>query len=159
MIAIGKNLLHLKAGELMSEALILIPREMSLRGAAHLLVQGQVSGAPVIDHVGHCVGVLSAADFVRWAEEGNYPPNASRSEYPYCASWQMLDIDGLPDDCVANYMTPDPVVTSKAAAIADLARMMVDAHIHRVIVVDASQRPIGIVSSTDILAAVAEAGR
>ncbi len=35
--------------------------------------------------------------------------------------------------------------------------MMIDAHIHRVIVVDKDERPIGIVSSTDILAAVAHA--
>jgi CBS domain-containing protein len=37
----------------------------------------------------------------------------------------------------------------------ELARAMLDAHIHRVIVVDELQRPIGIVSTTDILAAVA----
>jgi predicted transcriptional regulator len=35
--------------------------------------------------------------------------------------------------------------------------MMMDAHIHRVIVVDSENRPIGVVSSTDILAAVARA--
>jgi len=39
--------------------------------------------------------------------------------------------------------------------IGDLANMMIDAHIHRVIVVDSNERPIGIVSTTDILAAVA----
>jgi CBS-domain-containing membrane protein len=33
--------------------------------------------------------------------------------------------------------------------------MMIDAHIHRIIVVDKKQRPIGIVSSTDLLAAMA----
>jgi len=35
--------------------------------------------------------------------------------------------------------------------------MMIDAHIHRVIVVDEQQRPVGVVSSTDILSAVAYA--
>jgi predicted transcriptional regulator len=38
--------------------------------------------------------------------------------------------------------------------MSDLARMMLDAHIHRVIVVDEQNRPVGVVSSTDILAAV-----
>ena len=38
--------------------------------------------------------------------------------------------------------------------------MMMDAHIHRVIVVEtATDRPIGIVSSTDILAALARAAQ
>jgi predicted transcriptional regulator len=34
---------------------------------------------------------------------------------------------------------------------------MIEAHIHRVIVVDERDQPIGIVSSTDILGAVAQA--
>jgi predicted transcriptional regulator len=61
----------------------------------------------------------------------------------------------FPDDKVKNYMTRDPVVVSKRTSVAEIARIMVDALIHRVIVVDADQRPIGIVSSTDILSAVA----
>jgi CBS domain-containing protein len=70
----------------------------------------------------------------------------------------MLEIEvDLPDDKVKDYMTRDPVVVSKRTSVAEVARIMVDAHIHRVIVVDADQRPIGIVSSTDILAAVAQA--
>jgi predicted transcriptional regulator len=41
--------------------------------------------------------------------------------------------------------------------IGDLARMMIDAHIHRLIVVDDAGRPAGVVSSTDLLAALAAA--
>ena len=52
-------------------------------------------------------------------------------------------------------MTPDPVTVKPETSILALARMMVDAHIHRVIVVDKERRPIGIVSSTDLLAALA----
>jgi predicted transcriptional regulator len=33
--------------------------------------------------------------------------------------------------------------------------MMIDAHIHRIIVVDENQKPLGVVSSTDLLAAMA----
>ncbi len=36
--------------------------------------------------------------------------------------------------------------------------MMLDAHIHRIIVVDAGRRPVGVLSTTDVLAAVANAG-
>ena len=158
MIAIGENLLSLKAAHLMSEALVVIPQEMSLQGAAHLLVQAGVSGAPVVDKSGRCVGVLSAADFMRWADkEKKCVPHGGHASY--CSSWQISKFEDLPGDSIENFMTPDPVVSSKGTSIADLARMMVDAHIHRVIVVDAQQRPIGVVSSTDILAAVARSGR
>jgi predicted transcriptional regulator len=55
-------------------------------------------------------------------------------------------------------MTANPVMVSSHVAITELARMMVDAHIHRVVVVDEMNHPVGIVSSTDILAALASAG-
>ena len=42
-----------------------------------------------------------------------------------------------------------------ATPIRELAREMSDADIHRVIVVDEQERPIGVVSSTDVLAAMA----
>jgi acetoin utilization protein AcuB len=55
-------------------------------------------------------------------------------------------------------MSPDPVTVTPEVTISALARMMLDAHIHRVIVVDADNRPVGIVSSTDIFAAIARLG-
>jgi CBS domain-containing protein len=52
-------------------------------------------------------------------------------------------------------MTPDPETVRPTTLIRSLARIMIDAHIHRVIVVDEEYRPIGIVTSTDVLAALA----
>jgi CBS domain-containing protein len=78
---------------------------------------------------------------------------------PHCvlADWQIVELEKLPTDEVRNYMTADPVTVPKDTPIRVLARQMIDAHIHRVIVVDEGKRPIGIVSSTDVLAAVAYA--
>jgi CBS domain-containing protein len=42
--------------------------------------------------------------------------------------------------------------------IRGVARLMLDAHIHRVGVVDEAHRLVGIITSTDLLAAVAYAG-
>ena len=80
--------------------------------------------------------VLSAADFLRWAEDGCSPPTGA-----------------------GRYMTEDVVTASPHMPLPELAQMMVDAHIHRIVVVDEESRPIGIVSSTDILAAMARAAR
>jgi CBS domain-containing protein len=56
-------------------------------------------------------------------------------------------------------MTPNPVTVAPSTPIGDLAGRMVEHHIHRVIVVDEADRPIGVVSSTDVLNAVAVAAR
>jgi CBS domain-containing protein len=52
-------------------------------------------------------------------------------------------------------MTPDPVTVTPATPVGRIAQMMVDAHIHRLVVIDKNQNPVGIVSATDILGALA----
>ena len=153
-----QSLLSLLAADVMSTRLVTVPEEMSLQGAARLLSRSNVSGAPVVDVEGRCVGVLSANDFVSWAEKGDRSAK-HLAEPCACAysAWQVMDAETLPRDAVARYMTADPVVVAPSTPIDQVARMMVDAHIHRVIVADPERRPVGIVSSTDILAAVAYA--
>jgi CBS domain-containing protein len=134
----------------------MIPRAMSLRAAAHLLSEMQVSGAPVVDETGECIGVLSATDFMHSVGYGERC--LRRPSFDSCcfhSAWQVGDEDKLPMDEVGSYMTTDLVTASPGTPIAELAREMIEAHIHRIIVVDARHRPIGVVSSTDILAAVA----
>jgi predicted transcriptional regulator len=147
-------LLSRKAGDLMTHPVLLIPRKMSIPGAAHLLSQAGVSGAPVVDEAGRCIGVLSTTDFVHFTEKARIPAQPG-SESVY--SWQILDSAEPPQETVDTYMNHDPVTVTPAMHIGEIARMMIDAHIHRVIVVDDNHRPIGIVSSTDILGAIAQA--
>jgi predicted transcriptional regulator len=153
MMVSTKPLLSLSAADLMSRTLAIVPREMSLSGAARLLSRAQVTGAPVVDAEGCCIGVISATDFLNWVEHDRRPvpdPQAC-----VCSPWQIIEPDKLPNCKVEDLMTRDPVTAGASARIIDLARMMIDAHIHRIIVVDERCRPLGIVSSTDILAAVA----
>jgi CBS-domain-containing membrane protein len=149
-----KPFVTLTAADLMSRDVVTIPRHLSLRKAAHLLSNANVTGAPVIDARGVCVGVISATDFIHLADvEGC--PKAHEDAEEVCSEWQVLEVKNLPVDEVCCFMTPDPVTVTPNIGITELARMMLDAHIHRVIVVDAQRRPVGIVSTTDILAAVA----
>lgn len=161
MIATTNPLLGLTAADLMSRDVVILPRRMSLRNAAHLLSESDVSGAPVVDETGECVGVVSTTDFMRWVGYGERGVSTRAHFNPGCfhSAWQVADVDTLPADEVGSYMTADPVMIRPTTSIAELARKMVDAHIHRIIVVDAMNRPIGVVSSTDVLAAVASTDR
>jgi len=161
MSATNKTLANLTAYDLMSRTVVVIPREMSLRAAAHLLAQSHISGAPVVDQEGRCVGVISSADFMHFLQthetalqdEGRQP-----HQWPVVYTpWQVVDlgVDQLPSDQVDAYMTPDPVTAAPETPVADLAREMLEAHIHRIIVVDKKHLPVGVVSTTDILAATA----
>jgi len=76
---------------------------------------------------------------------------------PNCTlvDWQVVGVEQLPSDEVRWFMTADPVTAAPATPIRTLARMMVDAHVHRIIIVDADQKPVGVVAGTDVLAALA----
>jgi CBS domain-containing protein len=69
--------------------------------------------------------------------------------------WQMVELEKLPADDVCHFMTADPVTAGPETSIRTLARMMIDTHVHRVIIVNEEQHPIGIVSSSDLLAQLA----
>lgn len=146
-----KPLTMLTASDLMSENLLLIPQEMTLKAAAHWLETNGVSGAPVVDDEGRCIGVISASNFMQWAGRRDSWCDAPVISQP----WQIVEASQAPTEIVRRYMTADPVMAAPATSIAEVARKMIDAHIHRVIVVDPQGHPIGIVASTDILAAVA----
>ena len=156
MVTTTDSLLSLCAADIMSKQIVMIPREMSLQGAARLLARAGVSGAPVIDANGFCIGVLSATDFMHWVEKERKPGSTKHaSSENVCSAWQIVENSAESDGCVAEFMTKDPVLVMPGPRIGELARMMMDAHIHRLIVIDpASRRPIGIVSSIDILAAL-----
>jgi CBS domain-containing protein len=153
----NRPLMTLRAADIMSRNIVMIPREMSLQGAARLLTGAGVTGAPVIDDQGRCIGVLSATDFMHSVEAHQPDTNPSRpsDSPPHCA-WEIPEGNRNSCLCVADFMTQDPVLVGPATPIGELARMMMDAHIHRIIVADMDTRqPLGIVSSMDILAAVA----
>jgi CBS-domain-containing membrane protein len=160
MLTTTKPFLSLTAADLMSRDVVTVPAHASLPAAARMLSHAQISGAPVVDAGGVCVGVLSATDLMHSLErEGRATRACDCHATDYCADWQVAQLDQLPAHEVRDYMTPDPIVVPPNTGIGNLARMMLDAHIHRIIVVDAQKRPVGIVSSTDVLAAVAYAAR
>jgi CBS-domain-containing membrane protein len=154
----GKPFFTLTAEDLMTREVITIRQEMSLSAAARLLSRAQITGAPVVDAEGVCVGVVSATDFLCLADrERRTAATAHAGARCICSDWQVMEQHELPPDEVRDHMTADPVTVRPGTPIGELAGLMLNAHIHRVIVVDGKGRPMGVVSSTDVIAAVAQA--
>jgi len=196
MLTKKKPTLALTATDVMSRAVLTIPRQMTLRDAARLLWRAGISAAPVVDEQGRCVGLLSAVDFLRWAEEGC--PAPGDGPVPCCRYQEKgrllggdeaalctlpagrcplqsarvtdtgrqalvclqptgvhCDWQQVPDDSVEGHMTSEVITARPTADLAELARLMTGARVHRVPVIDDRGRPVGLVSTTDVLAAVA----
>src|SRR5690242_179750 len=118
MTVMTKPLLAQTAADLMSGPVRTIPQHMSLREAARLLAREHISGAPVVDLGGRCVGMLSATDFVRRAAEAGTPTVREP------ADWNCVDVEGLSEEEVGECMTADPVVVTTGTDIRSVARLM-----------------------------------
>jgi CBS domain-containing membrane protein len=57
----------LTAGDVMSRDVVSVSHETSLREAGRLLILHHISGLPVVEPGGTCIGVLSTSDLLRWS--------------------------------------------------------------------------------------------
>ena len=124
--------------ELMTSDPLVLPDELPAREAARLLEFYRVSGAPVVDLDGEVIGVVSQSNLVHTLTSGSL-------------------LDALPGLLVRDLMSR-PAVTVRGGETADAAARLMEAnHVHRLVVVGADQRtPIGILSQTDLVRALAE---
>jgi len=100
--------------------------------AAWTLTSQFITGAPVKDAGGNVVGVLSENDVLR----------------------QFLDARGNPPGTAADAMSTVVWSVAPEAPAIDAVRLMCERGIHRVVVVEAPGKLVGIVSTVDVLRAV-----
>src|SRR4029077_9609825 len=110
MAKINKSLLTLCAADIMSRQVVMVPREMSVQGAARMLARAGVTGAPVVDASSTCIGVLSATDFMHWVEKDRKNGKSAAPANPMCSAWQMPEVPREPTFRVEDFMTKDPVL-------------------------------------------------
>ena len=129
-------------GELMAVDPVVIGANLPLDEAADILDRHRISGAPVVDAAGSLVGVLSQTDLIR----------ARSTEYLW-ANWPGL--------AVRHLMTSPAVTVERSTPIVIAAARMERHRIHRLVVVadDDKTLPIGILSTTDVVHAIAENAR
>jgi CBS domain-containing protein len=146
----------LTAGDVLNRNLLVLPEQMSLVTAAHLLLERRLHLAAVTDASGRCVGVLSAVDILRWSLEAGRADlkGAAPTACVWC-DWQVVDVESTERDEVLRYMTRDPLLVTSDTRLAEIAKDLIDPRRRPVIVVDEGRRPLGVVSSRDLLAAVA----
>lgn len=173
----------LTVGELMSDDLVTVTPSYTLREAAEAMAEEHVSGLPVVDD-GMAVGVISATDLMGFAADATGEeagPNRGRAAGPggggaeipsgyYTDQWaedayqarELLDTDrpewnALEEHTVSEYMTRALITLAPDAPVQEAAGAMLGAGVRRLLVVDVD-RLVGLISSTDVLQAVAEHG-
>ena len=133
-----ERLLSLRVADAMRRQVTTMPADLTMTEAAKGLLYNKVSGVPVVDGRDHCVGVLSAVDFVRREVES---PAAERNE----------------GDKVLTYMSSTVHSIESDATLIDAARGMCRHHVHRLPVLDRAGQVVGLISSLDLVASMVHA--
>ena len=146
--------------DLMNPDIMTVADDMTTNELARYLVEREISGAPVVDSEGHLIGVVSMTDIGRNMAEPS-DDESSRGSNFYGDIAADLTLEDLGQRyveervvTVRDVMTPVVHNVPVTASVAEAARIMVDQHIHRLIVTQGKQ-PVGIITSLDLLKVVA----
>lgn len=154
MITAIDRLSHLRVEQVMARDVVTVSVSDSMDEAAKLLKGYGVTGLPVVDHGGRCVGVLSAMDYVDCKVQEAAHANRVSAMLNRSGITNTLELD--PNSVRANMSTKLQTIREHLP-IVEAGRLMCQEHIHRLIVIDRQGRPIGIVSSLDLVSALVHA--
>lgn len=128
----------------------------TIRQLARLFDENEISGCPVVDHRGRVIGVVSKTDLIRRCSEGtaDIPPAYLFEVVCEAGGEDVFGINSpIPEPlvCVQDFMTESAVTAGPRTPIHEVAALMADRHIHRVIVVDEEMYPLGVITALDLL--------
>lgn len=142
------------AANIMTTRLITLRPDMTCQDAVQVLLNNHISGAPVVDSFGELVGVISLKDLL---DNSEYQlPSPMYYEELYLDDFmteEAFDLVNLNTGTLAELMTLDVVTVVQTAPIETVAKVLYTQKVHRVIVVVEGNKPVGIVTTFDVLKA------
>ncbi len=152
----GTPISELRVEDVMQRHVVTLSLHATMEEAAKVLCQHEISGAPVVDEMGRCVGVLTAGDFTLRNEEeedgGLVPHRDCEFQLATNQIRGPMKIQYTPEDRVERHMTAAIQTVTAEQSLVEAARYMSSGHVSRLVVVDADGRPVGIVGALDLLA-------
>lgn len=147
-------------GEIMTKNVICVPPELSVEELALMMIERNISGAPVVDGSKKVIGVVSKTDVVRRSIDGDtesveVPKVRLKNGISYNPG-AGYHVETRPAATVYDIMTPVAFTLSESATIAEAAALMAFESAHRIPIVSGSGVILGIVSSIDVLRWIAE---
>ena len=146
------------ARDLMNPQVLTVRDSMSVRELARFLIDKQISGAPVIDDDECLVGVVSVTDIAAAASDDVGISSDRRNPDFYLRDLEQAYSEEevrtfhieQADLSVRQIMTPTVYSVDESAIVPEIARMMLDGHLHRILVTSEGNA-IGIISTSDLL--------
>ena len=131
----------LRVADAMTIDPVVVKADASLEEAEELLHSYRVTGLPVVNGIGQLIGVISQSDLVG---DGN--------------AWLSSLLRGNSRTLrVGELMTVPALTVPLTSTLKDAARLMRDEGVHRLVVTDDAEHPIGVLSASDFVYLIADA--
>ncbi|MET9885637.1 CBS domain-containing protein [Streptomyces sp. NPDC006430] len=135
---------HRELGELMTREVVTVPGNAGFKDVVRALADHQVSAVAVVDPAGHPLGVVSEGDLLpKSADQGDFLRSLAAPE--------ARERDKAESTRAEELMSAPPVCARPDWTVAEAARLMEAQDVKRLLVVDDSDRLVGIVSRRDLL--------
>lgn len=152
---------RLTAREIMQTDVLTVSTSTPLSDVERILGEHRIGGVPVTDEAGHIAGVISMRDLLeRYCQDEDSKPRRGQGFY-HLSTRELLDEDfdsfEVPpesEETAGEIMTAEVYSVDVGAGLGQIAKMMADKRIHRVLVQNDSKH-VGLISTMDILNALA----
>jgi CBS domain-containing protein len=143
----------LLARDIMSSPLFTLSADDTMRQAAGLFLDKNISGAHVVDAAGAPVGVLTKTDIIRYERFAGAERDAElRDAMRTLDTLEVVSHGAHADDRVARWMTPRVIAVEEDTPISEVGRNMAAKKIHRVFVRERKTRRLaGVITSFDLI--------
>ena len=155
----------LNAADIMQRKVVVVGPNDSLHDAMLLITEQHVTGLPVLDAKDRCIGVIAASDILTFVDENadsanDSSANMGRHFNPDQYRWEEIGLsafgaDDYGDTRVSELMARDLIAVAPDAPVNEVAQLMENKNVHRVLVLDDEQKLHGIISSFDFVRMVA----
>ena len=138
----------------MSKDVVSVMPDDTLHECIQRLVENRVSSLPVLGMHDECVGIISSSDLMEVTQEIDEDLADLEKADLVTGRWLLERlIDGTGHTKVSDVMSDEVCTVAADTRLARAAREMLRNGVHRLPVVDAKNRVVGIVSTTDVLSA------
>ncbi|MBB5022227.1 CBS domain-containing protein [Desulfurispira natronophila] len=146
------------ARDIMSSNPVTVSPSDSIRDTARRFLEHDISGAPVLDEQGTIVGIITKRDIVDTIKELKLPRMINLFDaiiYLENTEEYNHELSKISAVNVQEAMTRKVITVEADTGIDKVAGMLSENHVHMLPVVDKGKKLLGVVSTTDIMKAIA----
>jgi CBS domain-containing protein len=147
----------MQARDIMTTDVVTVQPQTPVGEIARLLAEKQISGVPVVDDEGRLQGIVTEADLVVRAARLHFP-----RYIPFLEGVIFLEnpkryeeqVEKVLATTAEEIMTPEVITIGPEASVEEIATLMADRNINRVVVTE-GERVAGIVTRADVIRTLA----